>query len=147
MRGSDVDEAVLEGVLDELGAARAAQLLLDVRAVGLDGPHGQVELAGDLGVGVTERDAAQHAAGDATRVHITLSEHDDSLCFDVRDDGTRFDADVGLTNIRDRVAAVGGRVTVEATPGRGTRISAAIPLAPPTRQTAKADFVERVAPR
>jgi signal transduction histidine kinase len=28
------------------------------------------------------------------------------------------------------VAAVGGRLTIETAPGRGTRISAAIPLAP-----------------
>jgi signal transduction histidine kinase len=50
----------------------------------------------------------------------------------VRDDGAGFDVDavpagVGLTTIRDRVAAVGGRVTVDSTPGRGTRISAVIP--------------------
>src|SRR5688572_22587105 len=60
--GLGLDELVLEGVLDELGAARSAQLLLDVGPVGLDGPHGEVELAGDLGVGVAERDAAQHVA-------------------------------------------------------------------------------------
>jgi signal transduction histidine kinase len=78
--------------------------------------------------------ASQHA-GDAATVHITVAECDDSLCFDVRDDGGGFDLDTvpagaGLTNIRDRVAAVGGRITIETAPGRGTRISAAIPLAP-----------------
>jgi signal transduction histidine kinase len=78
--------------------------------------------------------AATHA-GDAAAVHITVAERDDSVCFDVRDDGAGFDPDAapagaGLTNIRDRVAAVGGRITIESTPGRGTRISAAIPLTP-----------------
>jgi signal transduction histidine kinase len=80
------------------------------------------------------QNASQHA-GDAAAVHITVAECDDSLRFDVRDHGGGFDLDTvpagaGLTNIRDRVAAVGGRVTIEAAPGRGTRISAAIPLAP-----------------
>src|SRR4051812_48779504 len=80
------------------------------------------------------QNAAKHA-GDATAVRITLAERDDSLCFDVRDDGAGFDVDVvpagvGLTNIRDRVGAVEGRVTIESTPGRGTRISAANPPAP-----------------
>ena len=80
------------------------------------------------------QNASQHA-GDGAAVHITVAECDDSLRFDVRDDGGGFDLDTvpagaGLTNIRDRVAAVGGRVTIEAAPGRGTRISAAIPLAP-----------------
>ena len=80
------------------------------------------------------QNASQHA-GDAAAVRITVAERDDSLRFDVRNDGGGFDLDTvpagaGLTNIRDRVAAVGGRVTIEAAPGRGTRISAAIPLAP-----------------
>ena len=38
---------------------RAAQLLLDVRAVGLDGARREVQLLGDLGVGVAERDQPQ----------------------------------------------------------------------------------------
>jgi signal transduction histidine kinase len=80
------------------------------------------------------RNASKHA-GDGAAVHITVAECDASLCFDVCDDGGGFDLDTvpagaGLTNIRDRIAAVGGRVTIESTPGRGTRISAAIPLTP-----------------
>ena len=78
------------------------------------------------------QNAAEHA-GAATTVQITVAERDDSLCFDVHDYGAGFDLDavpagVGLTNIRDRVAAVRGRVSIESTPGRGTRISASIPL-------------------
>jgi signal transduction histidine kinase len=80
------------------------------------------------------QNASKHA-GDAAAVQITVTERDDSVCFDVHDNGAGFDLDavpagVGLTNIRDRVAAVRGRVTVESTPGVGTRISATIPLSP-----------------
>jgi signal transduction histidine kinase len=72
-------------------------------------------------------------AGDPASVRVTLAERDASLCLDVEDDGSGFDphavpAGTGLTNIRDRVAAVGGRVTIESARGRGTRISATIPL-------------------
>jgi hypothetical protein len=35
----------------------------------------------------------------------------------------------GLTNIRDRVVAVGGHLRVEDAPGGGTRIAADLPLA------------------
>jgi signal transduction histidine kinase len=89
------------------------------------------------------QNAAKHASG-AAAVHITVAERDDSVCFDVRDDGAGFDpdavlADAGLTNIRDRVAAVRGRVTIESTPGRGTRISAAIPLSPNRATSATLD--------
>src|SRR3954454_10321807 len=84
--------------------------------------------------------AAQHA-GHAAAVHITVAEREGSICFDVQDDGSGFELDAvraggGLTNIRDRVAAVRGRVTIESTPGRGTHISATIPLSP-THATAR----------
>ena len=78
------------------------------------------------------QNASKHAGHDAA-VKVTVAERDDSVCFDVHDNGAGFDLDavpagVGLTNIRDRVAAVRGRVAIESTPGRGTRVSATIPL-------------------
>jgi signal transduction histidine kinase len=78
------------------------------------------------------QNASKHA-GHGAAVHVTVAERDDSVCFDVHDNGAGFDLDavpagVGLTNIRDRVAAVRGHVAIESTPGRGTRISATIPL-------------------
>jgi signal transduction histidine kinase len=49
--------------------------------------------------------------------------------------GVGFDPDavpagVGLTNMQDRIAGVGGRATIRSAPGRGTRIGATIPLIP-----------------
>jgi signal transduction histidine kinase len=80
------------------------------------------------------QNASKHA-GDGAAVHITVSERDDCVCFDVNDDGAGFDVDavpagLGLTNIRDRVAAVRGRVTIDSMPGRGTHVSGTIPLSP-----------------
>ena len=67
----------------------------------------------------------------ATGVTITLT-HNPLLRFEVKDDGSGFDpahagGGAGLTNLRDRIEAVGGALYVESSPGRGTRISGVIP--------------------
>ena len=51
---------MLERVAHELGARRLARLLLDVRAVRLDGPHAEEQPVADLGVGVSEGDELEH---------------------------------------------------------------------------------------
>lgn len=72
--------------------------------------------------------AAKHAR--ARRARITLAMPDDSLLVTVEDDGVG-GADptrgTGLLGLADRVAAIGGRLTVESPPGAGTRITARIP--------------------
>jgi signal transduction histidine kinase len=76
------------------------------------------------------QNATKHA--EASSVSIVVSDGRD-LRFEVRDDGRGFDVrqvDLGhgLTNIRDRIVAVGGTLRVESRPGRGTRISGTIPV-------------------
>ena len=70
------------------------------------------------------QNAAKHASG-AVQILITL--HDDgALRVEVSDDGAGFEPHVrrgvGLTNMRDRIEAVGGELTVISTPGEGTRV-------------------------
>ena len=80
--------------------------------------------------------AVQHA--DATRIDLTLSMLDSEVILDVVDDGIGFvpnaphrasvtgtRAAFGLHAMRDRVAQLGGSLTVESEPGRGTSIVAA----------------------
>ena len=57
----------------------------------------------------------------------------DDLRFEVRDDGAGFAEDeaasgTGLTNMRDRLAAVGGVLTIRTSPGNGTSVSGTVPL-------------------
>ena len=75
------------------------------------------------------QNVAKHARN-ASAVVVELSD-DGRLRLEVRDDGAGFDLastalGVGLASIRDRVATVGGNVTIESTPSRGTRILASI---------------------
>ena len=93
------------------------------------------------------QNASKHA-GAAAAVHITVAERDEWLCFEVRDNGAGFDVDAvpdgaGLTNIRDRVAAVRGHIAIESRPGRGTRISATIPLRPSHATQREPDYQPR----
>ena len=57
-----VQEAVLKGVANELGAGGDAQLLHDVRSMGLGGAHRDVEQVGDLLVCMAQGEQAQHVA-------------------------------------------------------------------------------------
>jgi signal transduction histidine kinase len=76
--------------------------------------------------------AIKHAG--ASRVDVRTWIADDLLHLDVRDDG-RGGADIangtGLTGVRDRVAAMGGSVTVESAEGQGTRLRVVLPCASP----------------
>ena len=80
---------------------------------------------------------ARHAH--ARHAHIQLRRRNRSLTLLVEDDGTGFDmaeilesADktraLGLLGMQERVALCGGSLQVESTPGKGTRITAELPL-------------------
>jgi signal transduction histidine kinase len=78
------------------------------------------------------QNAAKHAHG-ASGVTIKLA-HNPHLRFEVSDDGSGFDVEhsssgAGLTNLRDRLAAVGGELHVESRVGKGTRVRGVIPTA------------------
>ena len=145
--GSEVDEALDEvralarGVypplLTDLGIVRA------LRAVGRRHPVQTTIEANGVGRYPAEiegavyfcclealQNAAKHA-GTASTVSITLVD-DGALRFAVRDDGIGFAAaettsGQGLTSMRDRLAAVGGELTIESAPGKGTTVLGVIP--------------------
>ncbi len=81
-------------------------------------------------------EALQNAAkygGDRATATVRVREEVGSLLFEVADDGAGFDmrdgrTGGGMTNMRDRVGAIGGSLRVESAPGHGTTISGLIPL-------------------
>jgi signal transduction histidine kinase len=75
---------------------------------------------------------AKHAGTDGARVR--LSRFYNLLCLAVDDSGRGFQPNGarsgGLANIRDRVEALHGRLTIESQVGAGTSIRAELPLSP-----------------
>ena len=68
----------------------------------------------------------------ADRLDVELRENGDRLIVRVSDNGDGFDAaaarGTGLTNLRDRVAAVGGALQIDTSPRAGTTVIAEFPL-------------------
>ena len=78
------------------------------------------------------QNAAKHA-GQGASATVRLFEADGQVSFSVQDDGTGFDPGTverghGLTNLADRVAAVGGTLTIDSASAQGTRVTANIPV-------------------
>jgi PAS domain S-box-containing protein len=75
----------------------------------------------------------------AKKVGIELRQTENSLQLTIFDDGVGFDAksaleqakmglSFGLLGMQERVSLIGGRITIESTPGNGARIKAYVPL-------------------
>ncbi|HVF31950.1 MAG TPA: sensor histidine kinase [Acidimicrobiales bacterium] len=77
------------------------------------------------------QNAAKHAP--AAEVVVRLWEDAGGLLFEVADDGPGFDPAVGgdghgFVNMADRLGAFGGTIRCDSAPGRGTRVSGAVPV-------------------
>ena len=80
-------------------------------------------------------EAIQNAAKYSHALSVTLHGANGTLAFEVADDGDGFDPSVassgrGLTNMTDRVDALGGTLTVESSPGAGTTITGELRVTP-----------------
>jgi signal transduction histidine kinase len=74
----------------------------------------------------------------ATLLRLELARVGDAVEFVVADDGVGFDVDAdregtGLTNMHDRLGAVGGELSVRSTPGAGSEVRGRIPVLPTER--------------
>ncbi|MBW3618671.1 MAG: GAF domain-containing protein [Actinobacteria bacterium] len=90
-------------------------------------------------------EALQNVAkyAEASLVRLELSDEGGFLRFAVVDDGAGFDTSdigdgAGLQNMRDRLDALGGHVSIDSAPGRGTRVEGRIPVAATDRVTTAA---------
>ena len=76
------------------------------------------------------RNAGQHAR--AATARVSLAGDAGSLCFEVADDGPGFDPAAvrgsGLQNMTDRLAALGGTMSIRSRPGAGTTVAGRVPL-------------------
>ncbi|MBJ7593410.1 MAG: sensor histidine kinase [Candidatus Dormibacteraeota bacterium] len=105
--------------------ARKATVPVTVEADGIGRYSQDVEAAVYFSVLEALQNVQKYAQ--ASHAAVTLGEHDGALTFDVVDDGSGFDVGSttkgsGLTNMADRIDALGGDLEIESTPGSGTRL-------------------------
>ena len=79
------------------------------------------------------RNVVLHAG--PSRVRVLLTESNGGLELSVRDDGVGFDpanrkdkGNLGLASMRERIELVAGRLVIESAPGKGTKLTAWVPL-------------------
>jgi signal transduction histidine kinase len=112
--------------------ARKATVAVTVQAVGVQRYPQDVEATVYFCVLEALQNVQKYAA--ATCVIVSLHTTHDILSFEVTDDGTGFDTatartGTGLTNMGDRLDALGGRVMVTSRLGAGTSVRGELPLA------------------
>lgn len=137
-----LSHGIYPSLLNDGGAAEAlrsaaTEAMLDVRvdAEGFGRHPPEIESAIYFCCLEALQNAAKHAG--ASHVRIGLAANGDALTFEVSDDGRGLPDDGavhsgrGLLNIRDRVAAVGGRVDIGSPDGGGVVVRGTIPRARP----------------
>ena len=76
------------------------------------------------------QNAGKHAGGGA-QILVRVEADGDGLRFVVSDDGAGFAPGTteghGFVNMRDRIGAVGGELTVSSAPGAGTTVTGRVP--------------------
>ena len=157
---SDLSPAVLE----QLGLAAAVRQLL-IRLHQMHGVSTRLEGAGlkalpektaILAYRLVQEccnNVARHSS--ASRLNVFVSAADGSLNMRIQDDGVGFrvaeafakPGSYGLAGMRERVALAGGKFEISSAPGRGTRVSASIPIPAPERAAAKSSSPHRGAGR
>jgi PAS domain S-box-containing protein len=152
---SDVDFLAWElrpASLDMLGLDAALQTFVHewsghfgvestYRCLGLDGSRLPAEVETNLYRILQEALQNVHKHADASRVSVLLERRDGHAVLIVEDNGRGYDPDgevaagsnkgMGVVNMRERTALVGGYVEIESTPGAGTTIFVRVPLGGP----------------
>jgi signal transduction histidine kinase len=113
-------------------AARSTPAPVVVRSIGIGRYAEEVEVAVYFSCVEALQNVLKHAGPDADCT-VTLRQDGTRLCFEVRDFGIGFDhggvrRGNGLVNMRDRVEAVGGALTVTSSMGHGTSVWGSVPV-------------------
>jgi signal transduction histidine kinase len=132
-----VRPALLEdrGLAEALASAMAsAPVRVELRTIDVRRYAPEVESAVYFCVLEAVQNVAKHARG-ATHADITLDGSGHELRFTVRDDGPGTASEhpargMGVTNMEDRMGAVGGRLAILSRLGQGTTVLGQVPLRP-----------------
>ena len=120
----------LEYALKRIRAHSGASLTIDAAPISRQLP--EIESAVYYCCLEAIQNAGKHG-GAAVRITVTVRQHASDLSFEITDDGPGFDPSAvnggaGLQNMRDRIGAVDGRLTITASPGTGATIAGTVPL-------------------
>ena len=121
-----------QGLIPALRAAgRHTRHAVSVRATDVGRYPQEVESAVYFSCVAAMHNAVKHAGPAEITVHVWKTAG--TLRFSVSDTGRGFDPQIsrsgaGITNIRDRLTAVGGSLTIASAPAQGTQLLGAIPL-------------------
>lgn len=132
LRPADLEQEGLRKAIElRLNAVeRRANLKLDVQLDEITGLSFQQEVELYHIVVEALNNVVKHSA--AARLTLHLTQTAENLHLQLTDDGQGFDpaqtrGGMGLTNIRERVARLGGQLTISSDPQSGTRLEAVIP--------------------
>lgn len=138
LRPSVLDDLGLVAAVQRHVAAQAKKYNLDVdfHTAGLDGMRlpPETETAVYRIVQEALANVARHSR--AASASVVLERRNDTLVAIVEDDGQGFDVDallareqsLGLHGMRERAFLVGGKLTIESSPGAGTTVFVQVPL-------------------
>jgi PAS domain S-box-containing protein len=139
LRPTALDDLGLKAALTNYveGCAERSSVEMDFHATGLDAERlpPPIETALYRVIQESLTNILKHAS--ARRVSVVLQRSSGQVSAVVEDDGGGFDADsgpltsegrLGLLGMRERLALVGGTLTIESQLGRGTTIIARVPL-------------------
>jgi two-component system sensor histidine kinase DegS len=117
------------------GVAKRASVAIEIETTVEGRLAGPMEIALYRVVQEALTNATKHAK--AGRVWISIGRKDGQLCCSIEDDGQGFDvravqADykrrgLGLTGMQERLNAIGGTLSIDSAPGRGTRLLIQLP--------------------
>jgi signal transduction histidine kinase len=135
--------AALETYIQQLNQNRATQYTLEA-----EGCKGRLPTPVEQATFSIVQEALGNTRkhGQATQVAVQMREAADHWTIQVSDNGQGFDVNsvlkgyenrgsLGLLNMRERAATIGGALTIHSAPGQGTRVTLHIPCAPPTDPT------------
>ena len=121
-----------EGLPAALGSqARRSPIPVEIQPNGIGRYSPEVESAVYFSCLEALQNVAKYASASSATLRLTRS--NGVLSFEVSDDGVGFDPretshGSGLQGIADRLAALGGRLDVTSTPGRGTTVVGTVPV-------------------
>ena len=133
----DIARGIYPALLTSFGLASAlvsagvqSGQTVSVQVTGVRRCRPEVEIAVYFSCLAALDNAAKHAG--PVPVSVDLIDTGGALEFTVSDSGAGFDAaqtqvGAGITNMRDRIAAVGGTLAVDSAPARGTRVHGSVP--------------------